>query len=307
MVARHQRHGVAAQHPRAVEPAPAEQHLREREVIGRRRHAAGAAGVVLGWLRDVDQRDGGAGDRVLVEGLSQARHLRRRHREAGIVHLQRLEHARLEELAERCARGRLHHAPQHVDGHAVLPHAPRLLRERRLGQAIDVFHRRHVTLVERLGFRIVEARFDVRLLHRRVRRDLVVREAGGVTQEILDGRLTLGRYQRVGELRVCGVGPGHAHHQVLHGREELRDRIGELDLAVLHQDHRGDRRQRLGHRVDPKDGVVRHRRSRGLVARPDTLEVGDLPLARDDDDGARELSLVHLALECRRDVGQTLR
>ena len=58
------------------------------------------------------------------------------------------------------------------------------------------------------------------------------------------------------DVRAAGVDP-----QVGEGRDELADRIGQLERALLVQHHRGHRGDRLGHRVQPPDRVRLHRQA----------------------------------------------
>ncbi len=51
------------------------------------------------------------------------------------------------------------------------------------------------------------------------------------------------------------------HDDALELGDELRDRIGQGKAAALVQHHRGDRRHRLGHRIDAKQRAIGHRRA----------------------------------------------
>ena len=127
-----------------------------------------------------------------------------------------------------------------------------------------------------------------------------------MAQQVLHGDRTFGRNQRVGHLAVS-VGLRDAHLQCRKLGQELRYRIRQLETALLHEDHRRDRDQRFGHRIDPEDRILRHRRIGRLVAEAEALEVGDLALARDQHDRAGEPALVDLLLEHLRDALQALR
>jgi hypothetical protein len=64
MVRCHQRHSRAAQDAHLIEAAAVQHHLREAQVVERRRHAAGAARIILGQRRDIDQLVGRARRRI---------------------------------------------------------------------------------------------------------------------------------------------------------------------------------------------------------------------------------------------------
>ena len=87
-------------------------------------------------------------------------------------------------------------------------------------------------------------------------------------------------------------------------RDELGHGIDQQQLAVLDQRHNGDRDDRLGHGEDAEDGVVGHWPTIRRALPADRVEPADLALARDHHGGARQSSLVDLALEGVRQLLQ---
>ena len=74
------------------------------------------------------------------------------------------------------------------------------------------------------------------------------------------------------------------------------DGLVERDAALLEQHHEGDRRDRLGHRIDAEDGVVPHRDLALDIGEALHGAVGDLAAAVDQKLGARKASGVDVAL-----------
>ena len=87
-------------------------------------------------------------------------------------------------------------------------------------------------------------------------------------------------------------------------REVRRDRVVELEASFLVQDHRGGRRDRLRHGVDPKDRAHRHRRAALEVLCAHGLEVGDPPVTRDADHAPGDALGRDGALQHLRDLAQ---
>jgi len=90
------------------------------------------------------------------------------------------------------------------------------------------------------------------------------------------------------------------------GRQVLGDRIGQHDLAFFRQDHRADRGERLGHRVDAEDGVLGHRSAARGISRAERLEVCDAALARDDRHRAGKLLRLDLGLQGLADPAEPI-
>ena len=96
------------------------------------------------------------------------------------------------------------------------------------------------------------------------------------------------------------------HPRVREGRDEARDRVLELERALLPQHHRRHRRDRLGHRVDAPQRVVvdRRRRPRRRAARP-WRRARPCRRARSRR-GSRAACLRHVARVVAVDAGQAL-
>ena len=240
---------------------------------------------------------------VLLQRLRDPRHLGRGHPEARVLHLERLEQALVEEIRQALARGAFDHAAQHVGGEAVVPDRARLERERHARQLLDLLGGREIARVVVLVL-AVHADALQALLHRRVLRDLTVREARGVAQEILHRHLPLLRHQRVGR-GARSVLARDAHLQLVEARQVLAHRIRELDRAILDQHHRRHRHQRLGHRIDAEDRFRCHLDGGRLHA--DRVLVDELALPRDHHDCATETAVRGLLLQHLADLRQPLR
>ena len=74
------------------------------------------------------------------------------------------------------------------------------------------------------------------------------------------------------------------------------DRGGEIELSLLDQHHGGHARDRLGHRSNPEDCIWLQRHRLGAVAKADRSQVGDLAVARDCRNRARERAGIDLRL-----------
>ena len=197
------------------------------------------------------------------------------------------------------AAHRLDHAAEHVGGEAVLPGRAGLMGERHPRDPLDLLGR---------GDRVPGHPFlGVRLLHPGVARVRPVDEPGGVAEQVLDRHLALGRHQRVGHLAGLGVEAGDAHLERLELREVPGDGIVEQDAPVLHQHHDRDRGERLGHRVEAEDRVLRHGRAALRIALAQRLEVGDLAPPRHQRDRAGIAALGDLALDHLGDARQLRR
>ena len=71
------------------------------------------------------------------------------------------------------------------------------------------------------------------------------------------------------------------------GRDVFCDGIGERELAVLDQNHRGNRRDRLRHREQSEDGVGGDRTPAFDVAHPEAFEIDGTTVLLDQNDGTR--------------------
>ena len=180
------------------------------------------------------------------------------------------------------------------------------MRQRRLGETLDLLGRREIARVIVADARQIEPGLGVGVLHRSIERDLAISETGGVPQQILHDDFAIGRNRRVGHAREFAVGTRDADLLALERRKEFRHRIGEFDLAVLDQHHGGDRDQRLGHRIDAKDGIQRHRLAFILVLEARGVGIDELALARDQHDRAGEFAIGNAFLERIVDAAELL-
>ena len=173
------------------------------------------------------------------------------------------------------------------------------MRERHLGQALDLL----------LGGDAVpgHAVLLVELLDSWIRRERAVHEPRSVAEQVLDRHLALGRHLQVVDLPGHRIDLGDDHFPLGQLRQELRDGIGDEELAVLHEHHRRHRGERLGHGVEAEDGVLGHRLAGRLVAHAEGLEVDDLALARDERHRAGDLAGLDLAAQHAADALEPLR
>src|SRR5262249_3097127 len=84
------------------------------------------------------------------------------------------------------------------------------------------------------------------------------------------------------------------------------DGIRQANAALFDEHHRRDGGERLRHRVETKDRVLRHRGARLRVELPDRLEIRDLSPSSDDRDRAGEALRLDFARKGGRDTPETL-
>ena len=127
-------------------------------------------------------------------------------------------------------------------------------------------------------------------LHRRFSQELIG-QAGGVAQQILHG----GGLRHIHQRHL----PVALHRHFLAGvfGHEAADRVAEQQQPALHQHHHRHRHQRLGHRVNPKDGVARHRHARRRILLTQALEQGNLAPSGDQRHRAGQALAVDLGLQ----------
>ena len=212
------------------------------------------------------------------------------HREAAVGHAQRPGNVFCDIVVERLAGQHLHQVADHIGGHAVLPARAGRELQRQIAQ------RRHHRL-QRI------ARVDAGPVQRvhGVAVHEAVGEARGVGEQILDDHFAVGRAGAVVVLAAA-----REHLQALPAGDVAAHRVVQLECALLvelHQRHAGDR---LGHRVDARDGVT-------LEAPPAfhihqaAGEKQRLPSApRDRQQVARQLAVVDVAAQHRLDPFEPL-
>ena len=202
--------------------------------------------------------------------------------ECGLGHLQRRQDAFGQERAERLAGDDFDDAAEHVGRAAVIPFRAGLADQRHAGDHGRVFGVGDLAAAQ--------PRLLVELLDRAVA-GVVVGQARRMPQQVLHGHLPLDRHEV--ELAVV------LDADLLVGklRNEFGDGIAQDEVAVLDQHHDADRDDRLGHREDAEDAVMRHRRGCRRALPADRIEPADLTAPRHHHRGAGEGSLVDLALE----------
>ncbi len=128
-----------------------------------------------------------------------------------------------------------------------------------------------------------------------------VRQARRVRQEVPDPH-------RFGEgLRHGFEGrPGSVDTGIAVRRDELRDRILQLERTLLVQHHRRDGRDRLGHRVHPHDRVVDPGEAVLAVAVARGGVVDELAVPADEHLPADQQAVVDVALEMTVDAAEAL-
>jgi hypothetical protein len=131
----------------------------------------------------------------------------------------------------------------------------------------------------------------------------VVGEAAHVGEQILDPHRPLTGIRQ--EVRIAAAAEDA---QIAPLRNPAMDRIVQLEMALLEEHHQGDRRDRLGHRVDPEDRVLAHRLAALEIHQPDRLAVLDPPSPMDEGQEAGNLAGLDVAfLQMGADPRELLR
>jgi hypothetical protein len=133
----------------------------------------------------------------------------------------------------------------------------------------------------------------IRPLDQRVA-ELAIREPGRVPHEILNRHGTAGLFQGQASLVRLRIHVFDPYLHVAQRRQVAPDRIGEEQLAPFHEHERGDDRHRLGHGSDAKHGGRLHGAQRRSLGVAESLVVGQLPVARDQRDGAGNCAGRHI-------------
>ncbi len=291
VVAGHVGHGSRAQEPGAVQLAAVRQHLQESLVVGGSADQTGTpgeeSGLVPGLLVDHRPAHGASG--------AGRRHVQRRQPlqiigagqpPVAVGHSERLEDALLAEVGQGLAGDDFDDPAEHIGGDAVAPSGARLEQQRQ--RRPPVAHLGQVAVDD--GGHIESGgpihRIDRRHVH------VSVGQTGGVRQQMPHPDR---RDRRDGDR--CG-GRAPVEHP---GRRERRnppaDFVGQLERTLLPQHHRGDRRDRLGHRVDPPQRVVAHRRAGVQVQHTIGGCVADLAVPADADLPAGQPAVIDVAGE----------
>jgi len=116
-----------------------------------------------------------------------------------------------------------------------------------------------------------------------------ISKARRVAQQIRDPDRTVERLPRQHH-RAVGPALFHADPDVRKSRDEFRDGIVELQLAILDQHHGGNRGDRLRHRIQAKDRIRVHRQFGRDIADAEIFGINRLAVLLDQEDRAGDLS-----------------
>jgi hypothetical protein len=286
-IRRHPADGCGLKDAHAVELAAVEHHLAEPQIIRHGRHQPGAA-------REQRRRLGEGSIRINLYAdrwVEQTGNLFRRYPEGSVDDAERFEQAAVEKLIERLARGDLDDPSQHVNAVAIFPDLARLMSEREPRQTgREVLQRAMAGEASLPQFALA-----VELVHGPIAL-VFVDEAGGVAEEVLDDHRTLLRLKREPRLSAHRIKRFNTDHHVFERGNILMDRGREVELAVLDQHHGGHAGDRLTRRGDPDDRIGPQWYGLGVVAKADGAQIGNLAVARDDRNSAREGTGIDLRL-----------
>ncbi len=205
-----------------------------------------------------------------------------RHLEAGVRHAQGIEDRGLEVVAELLARHDLDEPGADVGLEAVAPSGAGLVDERRLPDVVGERFEGDAPLGE-------DARAsDTTLLCRRgLQREP---DAGHVHHDVFDGRGAHGVDESLGPVGRCLLDL----HAPPRGDEAVHG-IGELEVSPLVEAHERNAGDRLGHRVDPPDGVVGDGGRTLEVGQAEMLVVADGTVPGDRDRASGDLAGLDVA------------
>ena len=295
VVADHVVDGHPPEQPRTVQLAAVGDHPGEPVVVGGGPRQAGDAPEHPGRLAP------GRGDQqfdlaVLVRPVDGRHplHLLARHVVVRVGHPQGFEDPLAQEGVERLAGDLLHEHRDVVGRIAVLPPVARVERARYDRGVRHPLGQRRPALA---------AVGDLRDLLRGQPPALRIQgQPGRVGQHVAHGdRARFRLHHRPDAVAV------DAHQVVLVLGDPLRDRIVEQEPPLLEQHHQRGRDDRLGHRHQDEDGVLRHRHAVLPVAPAVRLEVDHLPLAGDQGDRAGDPAVIDVLPDEAVDPLQALR
>ena len=207
-----------------------------------------------------------------------------RHEEVGVVHAERIEDAFLQELFERLAADFADEIADHVGGDGIIPGLAGREFQRNFRKVLD--HRlQRSRLLDLADLHLAIGGIDVGSLLE------AIGQTGGMPQQIHDQHRPR---RRPGQ--KCRRGAGLENAEVLPFRDVFVDRLVERDAAFLDQHHEGDAGDRLGHRIDAKNGVVLHRGLALDVGKALHRAVDDLAAAIDQELGSRKAAGIDVAV-----------
>ena len=187
-------------------------------------------------------------------------------------------------ILERLARDELNDPPQDVGGVAVVPLGARIEQQREGGEGFaGLFEIARCAPVEAVG---PVQRIDL------IGEVEVVGQARCVGHQAVDADLV----RRLPGLVLHHVAAGE-HACVRERRNPARDRIGELEQALLVELHRGNRHDGLGHRVDAVDRVGGDWQRPLAVALAVAVRIRDLAATRQQHRHARKAPVVDIAIQ----------
>ncbi|PAV66662.1 hypothetical protein WR25_22670 [Diploscapter pachys] len=246
VVHRHQLERLAADDPRTVQRPAILAHPAEAVIIERGRHEATAAGQQLrlsaprARLAAIVHHASLALDQCIAVG--QPVGLVLRHRKESVVHAQRAEDARGEELVERYPRHALHHCAEHIGRDGVIPRRSRREFQRQLAQrrdeAVEV-----VVAVPTLQLRFAMRGVDVRPILE------TIGQPGRMAQQIEHTHRLGSRFGDERHATTAAV----IDADTFELRQDVVDRRIDRDLTLLDQHHEGEAGDRLGHRRDAEE------------------------------------------------------
>jgi hypothetical protein len=98
-----------------------------------------------------------------------------------------------------------------------------------------------------------------------------------MAQQVLNRGFIVGRHQ------LDATGTFHHHLLIGEGRDVFRHRVVQQQPALFPQHHRGNRNDRLGHRIDAEQRVLSHGVRGGGVALAECLQIRQPVVAYDGD------------------------
>ena len=237
MILAHEFHRLAAQELSPIESAIVQQHQAEPRIVSRCGNQTSAPGekrprmTVIPILRLF--RDKFAGHVLRINGAKSPpflfRHVKRR-----VVHPQRPEDPFGKKLIQRLTGNHFHKSAKHIIRRTVNPALARLAAQWHATVAGNELRQRHTCL---LGLM-----------------EVFVRQPTRVRQQIVDRDVAPRRHQLFTAIRL----PFFYQH-IRKVRQVLLDRIIQKERTLFVQHQNRDDRDRLGHRVNPKNRIVAHR------------------------------------------------
>ena len=258
----------------AVGGAAIEQHLGELHVIACGRYKAAATRNEFGGL----EKAAGGGiilhiDTAGAVGLvatGEAMALPVADMKAGVDHAERLEQAIGEEIFELLARNDFDEPAADIGGDRIIPGVAGRKFERQFAQRSDHVGQR-AGLFDLADFFAAIGCIDVGAQLK------TIGQPGGMAEQIDDLHRA---FHRAG-LETQLVGAGDKDTNVFPGGNVAMHGVFERDKAFFNQHHQRYRRDRLGHRIDAKNGIGRHGQPAFDIGMAGHAEMRDIAMAGD--------------------------